>query len=322
MDRVAFLNMTSKNRNVSDINSQTPLRHISQLTGELTTKSKIGTQVNNYYLERQSKNASEYNNFVAALNNNITEDRYRTSVNNDQFLTEQPNGDNFQRVYHPTLMTEQERNFDNADRCGLGTRDRQVNAVAVNKNTTHPILTPMPKLNYPQGYDQLKPIEMDMTSQLESQFSGLTNQSMEQQIALLNKSVQSSDNTNSRSVNDIVMCRSQPNYNPQVDHLNQQLFQLSQQIPPQQAFDCSRILDFQRPLPSNNKLINTRQQFYTPIQSQLPLHQSFYQPQLQPQPQPEICHSSRPIQQPRRKSRQPQRQLQNKNTNHKQAHRE
>lgn len=268
MDRMAFLNMTSKNRNLSEPNPHTPLCHISQLTGELTTKSKIGTQVNNYYLERQSKNATEYNNFVAALNNNITEDRYRTNVNNDHFLTEQPIDDNFQRVYHPTLMTEQERNFDNADRCGLGTRDRQMSATAVNKNTVHPILTPMPKLNYPQGYDQLKPIEMDMTSQLEAQFSGLTNRSMKQQIAQLNKNVQSSDNINSRSINDNVMCQSQIGYNTQVDHLNQQLSQ--------HAFDCSRMIDFQRPLQSNNKSINTQQQFYTPIQSQLPLHQPFY----------------------------------------------
>jgi hypothetical protein len=234
MDRLAYQNMTSRNR---------ALDRLAQPTGELTSKSKVNTQVNTYQLERQSKNAPEYNGFISALNNNIIEDQHRTEDNNLRYRAEQPIDDNLQRVYHPTLMTESERNFDSADRCGLGTRDHQLNAIAKNKNT-------MPKLNYPQGFSQIEHVNTDLTSQIDYQFGGLTNHDMEQQIANLNKNMQTSEQT-APPLSQLYPSQPRSPYNPQVDHVNQQLYQYSQQLPPQHLLDCSRMVDFQRPISSN-----------------------------------------------------------------------
>jgi len=281
MDRLAYQNMTIKNK----IGHAPTMDQYSQPTGQLTSKSKINNRVNNYYLERQTKNLDNYNEFVSALNSNILEDQCRTTANNDQYMTEQPTEDNFQRVYHPTLLTEPEKDFNNADRCGLGTRDRQINAVAKNKNTSH-LITPMPKLNYPQGYDKLNPISMDMSSQIESQFVGLTNPVMDQQIALLSKNSQKSNSHMNPNMTDELMRPTHGNYNSQTDFMNQQLYQLSTQIPPQRSLDGSRFLDFQRPISSNTKPLYTPFQIQPQTQTQIPIQpQVSIQPQVPVQPQ-------------------------------------
>ena len=283
MDRLAYQNMTTKHKHITDqeANGTASLNRYSQPTGELTSKSKINTRTDDYYLERQSKNSQDYSCFVTALNSNIVEDQYRTDVNNDRYFNKPQMEDNLQRVYHPTLMTEQEQNFCNADRCGLGlgTRDRQINAVAKSRNTPHQ-MTPMPKLNYPHGYDQMPPIEMDLTSDIESQFNILTDQDMDQQIAKLNKNSQTIEPKTTEFI-----CPAYPGYNPQADYMNQQLAQLAQQVPPQHICDCARMIDFQRPLSSNSKVFQT--------QPQQP--QQVFQAQPQPQPQ-QFTHMNQPRQ--------------------------
>jgi hypothetical protein len=256
MERLAYQNMIYKSKN-GQIRPPVLMTPFSQPTGEVTSKAKINSHINNYYFERQSKNSPNYDSFITALNSNISEDQQRTSVNNEYLLTEQTLEDNLGRVCHPTLMTEQEKSFHNADRCGLGvgTRDRQMNAFAKNKNTTHPDMqsnemlmmkqspTPMPKLNYPQGYDQLQPLCMDMSSQLDTQFGVLTNPYMDQQIAHLNQSVQQTQvcDQTSNPVMDRMgtdyACK--PAYNPC-------------QLPPQQL-----MVEFQRPISSNVKIERT-----------------------------------------------------------------
>lgn len=219
MDRLAYQNITTKNRNRQ-------FDRFAHPTGEITSKSKINTQVGNYYLERQSKNLGDYDEFVTALNDNIVEDRHRTDANNRRLIQEPVNTDNFQRVYHPTLLTDQEKRFNNADRCGLGTRNRQLNSMAKNKNSPHEQnLTPIPKLNYPDGYDKLSPINMDMTSQLASQFGGLIDESMQQQI------------------NDITSHTQNPQTD--ADYMDRRTFQFTQKG------DSYNQLNFQRPHSSN-----------------------------------------------------------------------
>src|SRR5690242_7755164 len=98
MDRLAYQNMTSRGRGpqssrVDDVPTHEPphtplnftnelsstqsknqtayfehnnnrggasLNNFSQPTGEITNKSKVNTQINHYYLERQSKNSPNY----------------------------------------------------------------------------------------------------------------------------------------------------------------------------------------------------------------------------------------------------------------------
>lgn len=257
MDRLAFQNMTNKNRN-SDTGCVWPQQQYSQPVGETTSKSKINTEVNNYFLERLDKNSQEYNQFVNALNGNIKEDQHRTTINNTRWQSEHPINDTCQHVYHPTLLTDPERRTDNIgnDRYGFSTRDRQVNGMAQTKNT---VMTPLPKLNYPQGYNHMSPIDMDMTSHLDQQFSSLTDPIMEQQISRLHKKTQT-DSTQQAIQPPIgpmgpmgPFGSSYPNYNPQVDHMDQQMHQWSQEVPPQRYVDPSQLLDFQRPQSSNNR---------------------------------------------------------------------
>lgn len=289
MDRLAYQNMTIKHKVMPNqpVPCAASLNRYSQPTGEVTSKSKINARVDDYHLERQSKNTQDYESFVAALNGNIVEDQYRTTVNNDRYFNKPACEDNFQRVYHPTLMTEQEQNFCNADRCGLGTRDRQMNAVAINKNTTHQqLMTPLPKLNYPHGYDHMEPLRMDLTSQLETQFSTLTNSDMEEQISQLNKN-------NTQPIQPTIMCPPHIGYNPQADHMNQQLAQLAQQLPPQTMYDCTRMLDFQRPLASNSKMFQLSQphvQVPTLVPTSVPISTSM----AAPAPAPTKIRRSRP----------------------------
>lgn len=282
MDRLAYQNMTIKNKTFTDnhMNHSPTMNQFSQPIGQITSKSKINTMVNNYYLERQAKNSTNYGDFISALNSNIIEDQHRTEVNNDQYFSDQPSGDNFQRVYHPTLLTDQEKNFNNADRCGLGTRDRQADAIAKNKNTSH-IMTPLPKLNYPQGYDKLEPLKMDMTSQLDSQFNVLTSTDMEQQIALLKKNNEKCEPLANSNVTDEFMRPTHDLFDPQVNYMNQQIYQLSTQIQPQHSSDCLRMLGFQRPISSNH---------ISPQQQQRPFDQYQRTPQIC---QTQICQPQR-----------------------------
>ena len=270
MDRLAYQNMTLKGRNQLTDNSQminseftnewpgyqqdrtyyennnnrdgASLDSFSQPTGALTSKSKMNTQLNHYHLERQSKNLGQYNSFVSALNSNISEDQQRTNINNDRLKTEQKEIDNFNRVYHPGLLTQTPDQGDSLqyDRSSLGTRDRRENGLAKNKNTTQASLPqPAPKLNYPQGYDQLSPMNMDMTSHLEMQFRTLTDIDMDNQITNLQSqgskiSKQNAPTSQNQSVSDrqfFLQPQSQSAYNPRADYLNNQLQQMSQQMP-------------------------------------------------------------------------------------------
>ena len=203
MDRVAFRNMTSKNRKFT-------------VGDENTGKSKINVNMSDYFLERQSKNMGDYNEFVSAFNNNISEDKCRSDVNNDMISNHQPE-QVLDRVYHPTLLTDQERQFHNADRCGLsvGTREHNhvLNGLAINKNNkSSSVMTPLPKLNYPHGYDQIQPLEMDMSSQLESQFGGLVDDDMERQISALTTKFSEKPETTEPTVQ--LKCGISPSYTP------------------------------------------------------------------------------------------------------------
>jgi hypothetical protein len=129
------------------------------------------------------------------------------------------------------------------DRNGVCTRDRRESALAKNKNTPHlssnqSILQPPPKLGYPQGYDQLTPINMDLSSQIENQFQGLTNLDMDQQIDRLQQRGSTNYDQNSSIHGQTPLDRqtyfsdqNQSIYNPHADHLNQQLQQMSKQMP-------------------------------------------------------------------------------------------
>ncbi len=291
------------------------LNSFSQPTGELTNKSKSNTQINNYHLERQSKNSPNYNNFVYALNNNITEDQQRTTFNNDKLLNEREEIDNFQRVYHPGLtFYHKETSIDTTDfernTLGACTRDRRENGLAKNNNTPHPefrnehnigLPQPPPKLNYPHGYDQLQPMTMDMTSHLSMQFQTLTNPDMDQQITTLQqksqKNEQQSEPHNPLDRRTPFQQNTQNVYNPQVDHLNQQMQEMSKQMPDNKnsialqfqnmgaMHNLSSIpnmpsvdpLNFQRPSSSNNKPI------YIQSSPNIPNNQPInYQQQQQP----------------------------------------
>ena len=262
------------------------LNNFSQPTGELTSKSKMNTQINHYCLEKQSKNYGQYNNYVSALHNNIREDQHRTNINNDRLLTEQREMDNFQRIYHPGLSNQsndQGHSLMEFDRNGVCTRDRRENAKARNKNTVHiqpseDVPHPHPKLNYPQGYDQLTPMNMDMSSQIEFQFLGLTDLDMEQQIQNLQSkpSKQNKQPIHGQMPSDrqtIFQAQNQPSYNPHADYLNHQLHQMSQQMPENKNSINNQLnnmnsmynlnslpeiptadsLSFIRPIPSNNQ---------------------------------------------------------------------
>ena len=220
------------------------LNNFSQPIGELTSKSKMNAQVNNYHLERQSKNLGQYNNFVSALDNNIREDQHRTILNNDRLITEQREMDNFERIYHPGLSLPSSDPVNPSlefDRNGVQTRDRRENGLARNKNTAHIVAAedvpnPHPKLNYPQGYDQLTPMTMDMTSHIELQFKTLTDQDMEQQIHSLQSkpSKQNQQPIHGQMPYDrqtIFQAKNQPAYNPHADYMNQKLQQMSEQMP-------------------------------------------------------------------------------------------
>jgi len=196
MDRVAFQNMTTKTKN-NFTNCIEPEK-LSRPVGEMTSKTKINTHINNYFSERQSKNANEYDRFVLSLDNNIFEDQFRTNVNNDVISNKQQPSDNLQHIYHPSLNSDRPFNTDtDFERIGMSTRDRQVNTIAKNKNTSGSLnIQPPAKLNYPQGYNQLQPLKMDMTSQIDTQFVSLTNTEMEKQLSLLSQKEQSSNQTN------------------------------------------------------------------------------------------------------------------------------
>ena len=121
---VAFQHMIFKNRGQQVSQTCGIVFHIQQ---DSTTKSKINTQLSDYYLEIGSQNTT----IMMVLSESSIPislgDRIRTDANNAIYQSEQPTTDNVQRVYHPTLMTESERCFSNADRCGLGlgTRSRE-----------------------------------------------------------------------------------------------------------------------------------------------------------------------------------------------------
>jgi hypothetical protein len=272
MERLAFQNMTTKNR--TNFKNGIDLCGYSQPIGEVTTKSKINTRTDNYFLERQSNNSGDYNNFVSSLNSNIIEDQFRTNVNNDHFSNKHVPEDTLQHIYHPALMGEKEAVTDSYDRCGLGTRDRQANTMAKNKNS-----------KYPQEYNQTEPLKMNVSSQIDTQFGCLIDQDMEKQISILTKKAQMSTQTSNTHPSGNGQNVSQ-GYNPQADYLNQQLTQYAQQVPSQRTLDCSRMLDFQRPSSSNIKTpdvctgipnVCTR---ISPLQQQV---QQCSKPQIQPQ---------------------------------------
>lgn len=306
MDRLAFQNMTNKNRGCDQPGSwaqtQTPTLY-SQPVGEATSKSKINTEVNNYFLERLDKNSQEYNRYVDALNGNIKEDQYRTTVNNTKWQSEHPINDTSQHVYHPTLLTDPERRTDNigSDRYGMSTRDRQANGMAQTKNT---VMTPLPKFNYitPQGYNQMGPIDMDMTSHLDQQFSSLTDPNMEQQISRLHKNVQNTGQPQQAIQPPLgpmgpmgPFGSTYPCYNPQVDHMNQQMQQWSQEVPPQRFVDPSQqMLDFHRPQSSNNRKFYPGEVVQNPMLFQMPFQTAQTLPPLPPLPHPPSQQSQPP----------------------------
>ncbi len=280
MDRLAFENMTSKgksrlsNRTTDRTFSDSQMRPVdftnelpqssnpqgghgqsggmyfdryARVTGSMTNKSKMNTNVDNYHLERQSKNTSEYNNYVNALNNNIREDQDRTQINNARLQSNMSTTENQQRIYHPSLLTAdptQRNNFTELDRQSVGTRNRREDLLARNRNVSHiqqsqqpqqqndqSIPMGPPRLNYPQGpagYSDgsLAPLEMDMTSHLDMQFQGLTDPNLNQQIQRLqqqNNPTQDFDNIYgntplSRRTHFQSDQQQQPGYNPHADH--------------------------------------------------------------------------------------------------------
>jgi hypothetical protein len=167
MDRLAYHNMTTKNKTPS-----------MPIIAESTTKAKINGQIEQYHFDQHT----DYHDYVKALDNNISEDQFRTSVNTQRLHNEAPCNDPLQRVYHPSLTLEPD--FLQMDRFGQWTRDRNGDRHGDSDAKT---LTPLPKLGYPQSYEQMQPFPMDMTSHLDFQFTGLTDHSMDLQIARLNQ---------------------------------------------------------------------------------------------------------------------------------------
>lgn len=230
------------------------LDDFSQPVGEITSKSKLNEGVNVYHMERQSKNKPQYNHFVTALNSNISEDQQRTSINNDRYKVEQKPTSLYDRIYHPSLVSNNpsERNNSSVehDRNGQGTRDRAENAFAKNKNTSQPqpqsnrqnginmdLPLPQAKLNYGMIPNQGGPIEMDMTSHLEMQFQTLTSNDMEKQIqSLQSKASTQTDNNNVHGQTpldrqSVFLTQGAGSYNPHADYMNNQLQQMSRQMP-------------------------------------------------------------------------------------------
>ena len=291
------------------------LDSFSQPTGEQTSKSKMNNQINSYYLERQSKNVGEHNHFVTALNSNISEDQQRTNVNNDKLRNEQRELDNFQRVYHPGLAShahESDQTEFERSRNGQGTRDRRENSIAKNKNSPHvpnesDLPTPPPKLNYPQGYGQLKPMDMDMKSHLEMQFQTLTDGDMDYQIDGLQQKLLKNDPQTHRGATPLdrqTYFHSQNSlpHNPHADHMNKQLQQMSRQMPEGRNSTSTQLqnmasmndlssvslpavdtLGFQRPASSNSNVSN----FYISPQQQKQM-QMPQQQQMMPQQQQQM----------------------------------
>lgn len=294
MDRVAYTNMTYKQKSYENkpmlasttygsspdgpiVHSQDYYAHnINRgcatvpvpVTGEVTNKSKMNTQINTYYLERQNKNLSDYSSFVNSLNSNIREDQYRTNINNQQYRQDCKDTNYCQRVYHPSLRPDY---VSTVQTMGLGlgtqTRDRRDHALAQNRD--NPIFTAAQtptdsvgpaKLNYPQGYDQMGPMPMDMTCHLEMQFRTLTNAEMDQQITTLQQNAQKESSMGQTPIERHTNLQHQTPYNPQADHMNQVLHQMALNLPSQsntvQATNVMRMptadpLGFQRPSPSN-----------------------------------------------------------------------
>ena len=334
MDRLAFQNMTTKGRNpvsgpeepalsyYQQVQSQSygneveahpssthqqayfahnynkghaTLDNLQRPTGEVTTKSKLNHEINDYHLERQSKNQGAYNNFVSALNSNIKEDQQRTQANNDRWQNEQREMDNFQRVYHPTLAYDNRHEQTASERGGKGTRNRQENGMAKTVNTATSAVSggdlpmPLPRLNYPTNFDAVKPMEMDMESHLSFQFQTLADEDMNRQINALQKRMTKHTAQSAQSVSQTPMdrqtCYQVPmtmSYNPHADYLNGQLSQMSRQMPDDrntlaQQLQSSQAmhgltnipnipmadaLNFQRPTSSNLKSLDPLLQGY------------------------------------------------------------
>jgi hypothetical protein len=304
-----------------------------QPTGELTSKSKMNGQMNTYYMERQSKNQGNYNTFVSALNNNIQEDRQRTDLNNNYLQSESRPADNFERVYHPGLGVASDPNDSELigiDRNSLTTRDRRENSLAKNKNSSHlpseistqsnGIPQPPPKLNYPHGYGDLTPLEMDMRSHIDTQFQTLTDIDMERQINSLQGQAKKSTGQISQGQTPMdrqtyFHAQNTSQYNPHADHLNGQLSQMSRHMPEHrsssnqfqdmtamynlghlQQIPQADVVGFQRPSSSNLKANLQPNQGQYPQQVQYPSQPMQSQP-MQSQPMQSQPMQSQPMQQ-------------------------
>lgn len=225
------------------------LDKFSQPLGEMTSKGKLNQGVNTYQMERQSKNGVQYGHFVSALNSNIVEDQQRTNQNNDRYKVEQKPGVHYDRIYHPTLVssnpTDSQFSSIEYERNGQGTRDRNENSLAKNKNSMQSghsneinmdLPLPQAKLNYGMIPNQGGPMEMDLTSHLEMQFQGLINGDMQKQIqSLQSKSTSSTDgNIHGQTPLDrqsVFLSQSGGGYNPHADYMNNQMQQMSRQMP-------------------------------------------------------------------------------------------
>lgn len=235
MDREAYKNMTYSGRNQNNYeqsfnnctaclilkennvgklcnkHTKQNQENSSRPVGGAVSKVNVNNRMTNYYLERQSKNNDNYNGYLNALNQNISEDQYRTQINNEhvtQDVIKQNQIADDQRIFHPSLLTadpRQSQGFTELDRQSVDTRRQRMNGIlARNRHTGASVATmhSAPRLNYPYGRPDETPIplNMDLSSQLEQQFKGLTTPDLDQQIQRLQQQ-NAPNQTNSTSGN-------------------------------------------------------------------------------------------------------------------------
>jgi hypothetical protein len=217
MDRLAYQNMTIKNRTMNgEINR---FRHpsnteLSQI-GNMTSQSNMNTQQNNYQLEKQEKNSFDYNQFISSLNNNIIQDQYLTHLNNKQYLNQRLPTNYTQRIYNPALLNELGQTMNNSVKMETGTRDRQINSSVKSENN---IDYPLPKFNYSQINNQYE------TTTINNSFIGSSNFMTNRQSSTLK-------NDNDNQIH-------------KIHHIPEQSIE-------QYNEDCHKILNFRRPISSN-----------------------------------------------------------------------
>jgi hypothetical protein len=225
MDRQAVQNMTRRNRqdmapafsprNPRDfIDPRIPLNQLSEQ--EPPNRARINDQIGGYFFEKQNKNQDEYSRYVQSLQKNILEDRHLTHSNKQQYQEHAHERDlsTFERVCNPGRLPHE---YDVPPMLSFpmsqGVRCKR-------DDGTSPPESGQPQLD---GYNQRPPLS------LESQYQMLTDDLMNQQI----KGLQEKHDKVAYSLDWSCFQEAQLSDNPmnrQVEHVNDQMRQMSQQM--------------------------------------------------------------------------------------------